>query len=97
MRGCVGRCVGWMRAHPQYGLVADSAFGAGGGNGALFVHFGQVLNGVRGWVGPERLPQSRIALPLHSSAQELRQLQPLALQRSEWRSPGAVHGGAEGF
>ena len=76
---CAWVC-GWMRAHPQYGHVANSAFRAGAGNGALFVHLWQVWNGVRGWVGPGRLPQPGIALPLHSSAQELTQLQPLALR-----------------
>ena len=87
----------WKDPAAEKDEAARNSFGAGAGNGALFVHFWQVLNGVRGWVGPGRLPQPGIALPLHSSAQELTQLQPLALQRSEWRFPGAVLGGVGGF
>ena len=36
---------------------------------SLFVFNPTVVSGAQGWVGPGRLPQPGIALPLHSSAQ----------------------------
>ena len=86
-------CGSCVRA-PNVATSQTLPFGAG--NGALFVHFWSALSGFRGWVGSGRLPQAGIALPLHSLAQELARLQPLALQRSECRSPGAVYGGVGG-